>query len=259
MRQRDREPIGDLERTALRDHYEVEGAQTERYDSSSYWDARYHIRRKAHIDRLLETIVAPGDSFLDVGCGTGEYLATARELGASSVVGIDLAMSYLNRLKTEPSTFSLVQADGSLLPFADGSFDVVLCSEVIEHVPRETVHAVACELRRVTRRCVLVTTPNRTAAIRRLARRVAPNRVEQLDAEVGHINLLSSADLRAAGELAGLRPTTFEVRHIAPPVLGELGHLPALFDPVVSALERLADRWVAPPGNTMYAVLEPSN
>lgn len=54
-----------------------------------------------------------------------------------------------------------VQADGRLLPFEDGTFDVVYCNSVIEHLPDETSRAaMAREIARVGRG-YCVQTPNR--------------------------------------------------------------------------------------------------
>lgn len=75
----------------------------------------------------------PCEAFLDAGCGDGRYLAAlAAELPARRA-GVDLSERILETARQR------VDADfrqGSLeaLPFADAEFDVVLCSQVIEHV-----------------------------------------------------------------------------------------------------------------------------
>lgn len=244
--------------TELRELYEIEGAGTERYDSSSFWDARYHLRRKSTVDRMLESLISSGDAFLDVGCGTGEYLSTARRLGAEVVVGADIAATYLRRLQSHESRASLVQASGVSLPFAPQSFDVVLCSEVIEHVPDEVASAMVGELARIARRSICITTPNRDAAIRRVARRIRPERIDALDLEVGHINLLSRQTLIDIARAHGLQASSWGVRHIAPPILGESLRLPSRLAPAIDRLEWAADRFFGSAGNTMYIVLEPA-
>ena len=52
-----------------------------------------------------------------------------------------------------------VQADGSRLPFADGSFDLVACLDTLEHVPKQRRLAIAEELRRVGRLAIVVAVP----------------------------------------------------------------------------------------------------
>jgi SAM-dependent methyltransferase len=68
---------------------------------------------------------------LDVGCGIGTYVRRFRDL-TSHAYGIDVSVKRLQEaVATVPN---LVAAAGESLPFADGSFDVIVFNEVIEHV-----------------------------------------------------------------------------------------------------------------------------
>ncbi|MFQ5510850.1 MAG: class I SAM-dependent methyltransferase [Candidatus Krumholzibacteriia bacterium] len=78
-----------------------------------------------------------GERILDLGCGLGPYRRRLEERGARWV-GLELA---------GPSCS--VIGDGNRLPFRDGSFDGVLCSAVLEHVPEPD--RVMEEMRRVLR------------------------------------------------------------------------------------------------------------
>jgi ubiquinone/menaquinone biosynthesis C-methylase UbiE len=69
---------------------------------------------------------------LDAGCGTGIFTKEALSRGAS-VTSLDIAENLVQITKTKnPKTNAIV---GSLLqlPFEDNSFDIVVCSDVIEH------------------------------------------------------------------------------------------------------------------------------
>ncbi len=87
---------------------------------------------------------------LDVGCGALGLRALEPEL---DITGTDLS---------EQPGLSRARSCGPTrrwgLPFADGEFDLVYCSSVIEHVPPASRAAFAAELRRVGR-CWLVQTP----------------------------------------------------------------------------------------------------
>jgi SAM-dependent methyltransferase len=86
-------------------------------------------------DRRLNLIrhYAPleGARILDIGCGLGVYVRKFREF-SDRVFGIDIDPKRLREgAKTTPG---LLLAVGEYLPFRDGTFDVVVLNEVIEHV-----------------------------------------------------------------------------------------------------------------------------
>lgn len=63
---------------------------------------------------------------LDVGCGDQRY---ARFVPAEEYIAIDVEESWANRHPTRPDFWF----DGRHIPFEDSSFDLILCTEVLEH------------------------------------------------------------------------------------------------------------------------------
>ena len=94
-------------------------------------------------------------SILDVGSGPGFLSKLLTEHGFR-VASIDLVLDSLRRFPG-----ARAQADATRLPFADRSFDVVLCAEVVEHLSDAERHAAFREMWRVSRDYVVVTVPYR--------------------------------------------------------------------------------------------------
>ena len=112
----------------------------------------------ARYDRLG---LRAGDAVLDLGCGFGRHAFEAARRGAS-VVAVDagrdevdgvlatfVAMAEAGELAPGSAHAAVVQGDALALPFADGAFDRVICSEVLEHIPDD--RAAMAELARVLR------------------------------------------------------------------------------------------------------------
>lgn len=98
------------------------------------------------------------DSVLDAGCGEGETLERLAPLLPDSVTGVDLNPGSVEftRERIPGAEFSV--ANILDLPFPDDSFDLVLCLEVLEHIP-DPGPAVA-ELKRVGRRDLIFSVPS---------------------------------------------------------------------------------------------------
>ncbi len=112
----------------------------------------------ADYDRLG---LAPGERLLDLGCGFGRHAFEAARRGADvvaldagrdeveGVVATFVAMVEAGELVAGEVRAAAVQGDALHLPFPDGSFDRVICSEVLEHIPDD--RAAMAELARVLR------------------------------------------------------------------------------------------------------------
>lgn len=89
--------------------------------------------------------LAPGDRVLDLGSGEGRHALSIYMSENVESIGIDLNYRDLQTAReryqhfAEPDNnrkfFSLSVADATNLPFADNTFDKIICSEVLEHIP----------------------------------------------------------------------------------------------------------------------------
>src|SRR5665811_1245365 len=164
--------------------------------------------------------VQPGDRLLDLGCGFGRHAYQAARLRAQ-VVAFDAgadevrqvldtfgAMVDAGELDAVKSRVGSVQGDALRLPFADGSFDRVIASEVLEHIPEDG--SAMAELSRVLR-------PGGTMAV--TVPRFGPEAVnwalsnDYHDVPGGHVRIYRRSTLVERLRRAGLRPVASHHAH----------------------------------------------
>lgn len=100
---------------------------------------------------ILDQVTDDMENVLDVGCGRGYFLKKLVEKNAKNIYGCDLFDSV-----PVPGT-TYVKGNIEALPFPDKSFDVVICSHILEHV-KDFDKAVS-EIKRVAKKKIIVTIP----------------------------------------------------------------------------------------------------
>lgn len=129
-----------------------------------HWAARYDLmlalvtlgREGTIREKMLDLAkLEPGDSVLDVGCGTGTLaIAAKRRVGATgSVYGIDASPEMIARARTKAKRakmdVSFETALAESLPCADARFDVALSTVMLHHLRRAAREQCLQEIRRV--------------------------------------------------------------------------------------------------------------
>ena len=145
-----------LQSAAPRGRENVDPAELAKFSALAHrwWDPTSEFRplheinplRLAHIDKLAGGLA--GKRALDVGCGGG-ILAEAMAAKGAQVTGIDLAekpikVAMLHAMETNSSVQYRVVSAESMADEAPGSFDVVTCMEMLEHVPDPASTVAAC-------------------------------------------------------------------------------------------------------------------
>lgn len=158
-----------------------------------------------------------GDRVLDVGCGLGRHLL---ELSGTpgEYYGIDWAREELRKaaywhhlMKMEGKargTVTFLQGDVTRMPFADGHFDRVLCTEVLEHVDDD--RAVLAELVRVLRPggVLAVSVPDELSE--RLLWKLS---AKYRNAPGGHVRIYGRRQIAQMLREGGVRPFSVRFRH----------------------------------------------
>jgi dolichyl-phosphate beta-glucosyltransferase len=107
----------------------------------SHW---WYVSRTSLVLNLIRSLRIASPVILDVGAGTGANLLEFGKLG--KVAGVDISESAVEFCKRRGIT-DISRAPADSLPFGDGSFDIITCLDVLEHVP-DPVKALI-ELKRV--------------------------------------------------------------------------------------------------------------
>jgi len=100
----------------------------------------FFLKRKMEFGVLKKMLnyasIKKSDRICDVGCGEGFLLKLVGQ--AKKIVGVEISISALNRskeiLKDRPDIVT-VKADAQKIPLPNESFDIVLCCEMLEHLP----------------------------------------------------------------------------------------------------------------------------
>ena len=156
--------------------------------------------------------VLPGQSVLDLGCGAGRHTFESLRRGAD-VVALDQNAEDLRGIEVmvaamvdagevmAPAGPVTLRADALALPFPDDSFDRVIASEILEHIPEDS--SAIAEIFRVLRPggLVAVSVPRRWPEQICWALSDAYHEVDG-----GHVRIYHGDRLLAALEAAGLQP-----------------------------------------------------
>lgn len=161
--------------------------------------------------------LSPQARVLDVGCGTGRHLLELSRY-QGRFVGLDMShedlrkFNYLLHLTSEErpivAKISAVEGDGERLPFADGLFDCVICTETLEHVPDD--RAFVRELMRVLRRggTLVISVPDEHSE--RLLWKVSPN---YRNTPGGHVRIYRRQQIARVLRDSGAEPFAVDFRH----------------------------------------------
>jgi ubiquinone/menaquinone biosynthesis C-methylase UbiE len=109
---------------------------------SSVYEAEYHHEmthwwyreRRRLFRRLIQSYLIPSHAkCADVGTSTGTNLTLFSDLNVGQAIGLEYEFEAI-QLAIKKNTYSIVQGSAEKMPFVDGEFDLVTCTDVLEHV-----------------------------------------------------------------------------------------------------------------------------
>lgn len=196
----------------------------ERLDTGDYTPAEYakwqgemrFVHRIFGENRALRRALFPeignvGDdlSILDVGAGSGELLDSILKWNirpkpflVGAEINADAARSIENR------AISAVRCDALLLPFADNSFDFVVCSLFLHHLTDEKAVVLLAEMKRVARNRIFAIDLHRSPVAYYFYKIVGSMFLQRFTVEDGSLSILRAfkpSELEHLARAAGLK------------------------------------------------------
>jgi hypothetical protein len=117
--------------------------------------SEYHksAREKARIADLLRLLPGQIESALDIGARDG-FISKLLAERSSRVTSLDLEIPTI-----DDERILCVKGDVTALDFPEASFDLICCTEVLEHIPTSLLDRACAELSRVSNRYLLIGVP----------------------------------------------------------------------------------------------------
>ncbi|MCF8057798.1 MAG: class I SAM-dependent methyltransferase [Bacteriovoracaceae bacterium] len=161
------------DKTFWENHYKKHGSA----DQSPFTSAKN--------DKILELIPEDVKTILDVGCGGGSLMLYLMKEGRFEIDGVDRSSSGVEHIVNTLGLKAYVGDILNLKNISDNSYDLVICSEVMEHIDVKDWEQALNELKRVSKRYILTTNPYREKL---KYHQVVCNHCETRFHPVGHIH-----------------------------------------------------------------------
>lgn len=106
-------------------------------DAAAHYDQQVRVFMAPFVEALVKSVVDPGESVLDVACGTGfATRAAATAVGDTGrVSGADINSGMIAQAQAANPDLVFYEASALDLPFGDDEFDAVICQQGVQFFP----------------------------------------------------------------------------------------------------------------------------
>lgn len=123
---------------------------------------RYSLRKRLKMPILRKALkLKQDDIFLDIGCGAG-YFSAELSKKVKKVYGLDYSKTNIEAVKKRYGyikNIDFVLGDATNMPFKNNSFDVILATEIIEHIQDDNKFVKECHRVLKKNGRLIITTP----------------------------------------------------------------------------------------------------
>ena len=110
---------------------------------------------------IVKRYLTRGILILDIGCGDGKFMAHVLKKDPTiSLYGVDLFDPYIDKAKISKIYKKIFKEDVRKIKFPKESFDVVLASQVVEHLKKNEAISLIKKMEKIARKKVIIGTPN---------------------------------------------------------------------------------------------------
>lgn len=194
------------------------------YDqSASCRSSELTTLEQERIKKTCSLIPKEVKTILDVACGDGRITNIIAE--KYDLVGIDISQNGLKSVRAKK-----ICGSSSYLPFHDNLFDLVLSTELLEHLPVHLFMKTIKEVERVTQKYILISVPNKNCLQHEF---VKCKKCKKIFNILGHLNSFSLRKLQDIFQNSKLRSYFF------------YGPLYNYYNPILLLIkQRIATSWV---------------
>jgi SAM-dependent methyltransferase len=178
-------------------HLSLQEAMYKKGNKHELW---WHWKRLHYIVSFLSEIFEKNQvmTFADIGCAEGLYVKYVSSIHKEVFcIGVDMARTFVEKAKGNSKTLNTeyVVCDVRNLPFKDNSIDLLLCSEVLEHV--HNYRKSLAELFRVTKKYLVISFPGHSY-IYKIISKINPLKkiADNLVLDVGHVSDVKVSDVQ---------------------------------------------------------------